>query len=188
MGLKKLFQGFFKQKSSSLEKQKDELSFKASQLGFYVVEQDEFAKPLRCVEHLQKLISEQASTASTNGDNEKLTDLSLEQLQTKLKRIMSHSYTLLRRLSWSVNRGSTTALYYANTVTGFIADTLHNAPSMLDGRYFPNMSEAECKECLIKLIQEYLSVQAVLREHLNNNTELDEKVKHYMRAYYNELI
>lgn len=187
MKLKKLLNGFFRKKSSSLEDQKDELKFQASQLGFYVVKQDEFAKQIRCVEHLQKLLSEHYK-ASTDSNNEMLMDLSLEQLKTELKRIMFHSYTLLRRLSWTVSRGSSTSQHYANAVTGFIADTLHNAPSMLDGRYFPEMNEEEHKKCLINLIQEYISVQAVLYEHLIINTDLDEEVKHSMRSYYKELI
>ncbi|PIJ98099.1 hypothetical protein [Lysinibacillus sphaericus] len=67
----------------SIEDQKLELRFKAEQLGLDVVEQDEVLSALYFTEQLNKLITEQQA-ASTYKNNENLTKLPLEYLETEL--------------------------------------------------------------------------------------------------------
>ncbi len=184
MILKKLFGNDFsiRKATSSVEDQKYALRFKALQLGLDVVEQDEILTPLYYTEQLHNLIT-QRQTASIYNHSEKLTDLPVGHLETELTRVMFHSYTLLRALSWSVQKGSSNAQLYANAVTGFVSDTLHNAPSLLKGKLFVKESDLEHKLRLANIIEEYVSLLVVLKEHLEK-TKLDEKVRHDIGYYY----
>lgn len=166
----------------SLEDQKLELRFKAEQLGLDVVEQDEVLSALYFTEQLNKLITEQ-QTASTYKNNEDLTNLPLEYLEIELTRIMYHAFTLLRALSWSVKNGSLYTAMYANAVTGFISDTLHNAPSLLRGKLFAEDNDEAQKLRLANIILEYVSLLTVLKEHLEQ-TKLDGKIRHDIWYYY----
>lgn len=97
---------------------------------------------------------------------------------------MYHSYTLLRALSNLVQTGSSNAIMYANAVTWFITDTLHNAPYLLKGKLFKEESDIEHILRLSNMIREYVDLLELLREHLED-TKLDEKIRLEIWFYYN---